>query len=126
MGLLKNIVEIHFKFLYQFGYKILEKTPNNVMSFQGKNNRLDVEFSETDYEITCQFIDNENQTFSLQDALSYVFIFEYKGMYQVSSKTEIENGVIYLSKAIKLLFEKINRHSPYLSITLPKYYQYYL
>ena len=23
-------------------------------------------------------------------------------------------------------FEKINRHSPYLSITLPKYYQYYL
>ena len=26
----------------------------------------------------------------------------------------------------KISTEKINRHSPYLSITLPKYYQYYL
>lgn len=27
---------------------------------------------------------------------------------------------------LKNYLRKINRHSPYLSITLPKYYQYYL
>lgn len=27
---------------------------------------------------------------------------------------------------LKANYLKINRHSPYLSITLPKYYQYYL
>ena len=32
----------------------------------------------------------------------------------------------HLHPITEINFRKINRHSPYLSITLPKYYQYYL
>ena len=50
----------------------------------------------------------------------------------LSKKFELFDGVFGASDiALGALesgssFEKINRHSPYLSITLPKYYQYYL
>lgn len=39
-------------------------------------------------------------------------------------KNKNDSGIIGEIKGGHLL--KINRHSPYLSITLPKYYQYYL
>ena len=106
MDLFKQYVIIHFEFLYQLGYRVLEEPFDTIVSFQGESNRIDVEFSETGYEITCQFIDNKN--FSLQDAILYMSIGEYKGLYQVSSRTEIEKGVIYLSKVIKKFFDKID------------------
>lgn len=108
MDSFKQYVRIHFEFLYQFGYRILEESSDNIVSFQGESNRLDVEFSEIGYEITCHFIDNENKIFSLQDAILYMPIGKYKGLYQVSSRVEIEKGVICLSKVIKILFDKID------------------
>lgn len=108
MDSFKQYVRNYFEFLYQFNYRILEESSDNIVSFQGESNRLDVEFSEIGYEITCQFIDEENKNFSLQDAILYMSIGEYKGLYQVSNRTEIKKGVIYLSKVIKILFDKID------------------
>ena len=108
MDLFKQYVRIHFEFLHQLGYRILEEPFDTIVSFQEESNQIDVEFSETRYEITCQFIDNENKNFSLQDAILYMSIGDYKGLYQVSSRGEIEKGVIYLSKVMKNLFDKID------------------
>lgn len=49
---------------------------------------------------------------------------------QLDAKEEVSEIVVkMINDALKVQKEqdiKINRHSPYLSITLPKYYQYYL
>ena len=42
------------------------------------------------------------------------------------SQPSMENYIIKRAKAFKNYLEKINRHSPYLSITLHKCYPYYL
>lgn len=98
----------HFSFLQRYGYICSQVDNENSVSLIGKNNRIDINFSVVGYELTCQFIDDAKNTFTLQDALGYVDIKEFKGVYQISRKEEIEKGIIYLADAVKRLFDKVD------------------
>lgn len=121
MNQLKECVIRHFIFLNQFGYNISEATTSDKISFIGKNNQIDVIFSTIGYELTCQFVDSDNHIFSLQDGLQYESIVEFKGLYQMASKDEIEKGVIYLAEAVELLLQRIDISD---SSNFQKIYQY--
>ena len=121
MNQLKECGKKHFDFLNQFGYSILEADTADKVSFIGKNNQIDVMFSAIGYELTCQFVDNDNNTFSLQDGLLYESIEEFKGLYQMASKEEFEKGVAYLAKAVKLIFQRIDVSD---SLNFQKIYQF--
>lgn len=103
----KNVIG-YFMFLKGLGFEVLEKTDDNIVSFQGKHNRLDVEFYPIGYEIECLFVDNNNKSFWLQDGLNYIGLDEYKGMYQVANQQEIIKGVIYLARAVSILFSAVD------------------
>lgn len=71
--------------------------------------------------MTCQFVDGAKNTFSLQDGLGYAEINEFKGLYLIPDKTEIEKGIIYLADAVKSLFNKIDLSD---SMNFQNIYQY--
>lgn len=108
MSQLYEFTRTHFAFLQKYGYICSQADDENSVSFVGKNNRIDINFSVVGYELTCQFTDNVKNTFTLQDALGYVDIKEFKGAYQMPGKGEIEQGVIYLADVVKSLFGKID------------------
>lgn len=98
----------YFSFLQHYGYVCSKENSGNIISFVGKNNRIDIIFSEIGYELTCQFVDSGKNTFTLQDGLEYVKMNEFKGLYQIANKKEIEKGIVYLADVVKILFDKIN------------------
>lgn len=108
MSQFNEFVREHFSFLQRYGYICSEEDTENIVSLVGKNNQIDIIFSAVGYELTCQFIDNGKNTFTLQDGLGYVNIKGFKGLYQIASTKEIEKGIIYLADAVKILFDKIN------------------
>ena len=121
MNQINKYAKIHFAFLYKFGYSLIEKEDDNAISFVGEKNQIEIIFSTISYEITCHFIDNDGNIFSLQDGLEYKSIQEYKGFYQIPSKGEMEKGIIYLAEAVKILFQKIDIST---SLNFQKIYQF--
>lgn len=121
MNRLEECVSIHFDFLNQFGYIISGGSDADIVSFKGKNNRIDVIFSLIEYELSLEFIGDNNQVFSLQDGLRYESIEGIKGMYQIANLDGIEKGVIYLAEAVKRLFERIDVSNPF---NFQRIYQY--
>ena len=121
MNRLKECANKHFGFLNQFGYSVSEGSNADIISFIGKNNQIDVIFSLAEYELTCQFIDGDNQSFSLQEGLEYESIEDFKGLYQIASKDDIEKGIIYLAEAVKRLFERVDVSDP---LNFQKIYQF--
>ena len=103
-----EFVRNHFAFLQRYGYTCSQENHENSVSIVGKNNRIDIIFSIVGYELTCEFVDDAKNTFTLQDALGYVEIKEFNGLYQIPRGEEIEKGIIYLADAIKSLFDKID------------------
>lgn len=108
MNQLRKCVKVHFAFLNKFGYILLKEKSDNMVSFGGKENQMDITFSPISYEISCQFVDSDNNTFSLQDGLTYEAIQDFRGFYQIANKSEIEKGIMYLSEAVKKLFQEID------------------
>ncbi len=108
MSQLYEFTEKHFAFLQRYGYMCLQADDKNCVNLVGKNNRIDINFSVVGYELTGQFTDDARNTFTLQDALGYVNIKEFKGLYQIPRKEELEKGIIYLADAVKMLFSKID------------------
>ncbi|MCM1231902.1 MAG: hypothetical protein NC124_18215 [Clostridium sp.] len=108
MNQFNEFVKKHFGFLQQYGYICSEDKSEDITSFAGKNNQIDVIFSAVKCELTCRFVDNSKRMFTLQDGLGYGNIKDFKGLYQVSSIKEIEKGVAYLADAVKTVFNKIN------------------
>lgn len=108
MNQFNEFVREHFSFLQQYGYICSEEYSENTVSFVGKNNKIDIIFSAVEYELTCQFVDNNKNTFMLQDGLGYLNIKDFKGLYQISSTKEIKKGIAYLADAVQMLFDKIN------------------
>ncbi len=108
MSQLFEFTKNHFSFLQKYGYICSQADDENSVSIVGKNNRIDINFSVVGYELTCQFTDDVKNTFTLQDALGYVDIKEFKGLYQIPRKEELEKGIIYLADAVKMLFNKID------------------
>lgn len=121
MNRLKECAYKHFWFLNQFGYSVSEGSNADIISFIGRNNQLDVIFSLAEYELTCQFIDGDNQSFSLQEGLEYESIEDFKGLYQIASNDDIEKGIIYLAEAVKRLFERVDVSDP---LNFQKIYQF--
>lgn len=121
MNQINKYAEIHFAFLYKFGYRLVKEKDDNAISFVGEKNQIEIIFSTVSYEITSQFIDNDNNVFSLQDGLEYISIREFKGFYQIPSKSEMEKGIIYVAEAVKVLFQKIDISNPY---NFQKIYQF--
>lgn len=103
-----ELVRNHFAFLQKYGYTYSQENSENSVCFSGKNNRIAIIFSITEYELTCQFEDDAKNTFTLQDALEYMEMKEFKGLYQISGKEEIEKGILYLAAAVKTLFDQID------------------
>lgn len=103
-----EFVKEHFMVLQRYGYSRVNENAENSVSLVGENNQIDIIFSKVGYELTCQFVDAANNAFSLQDGLGYAEIKEFKGLYQIPNKAEIEKGVIYLADAVKSLFDKID------------------
>lgn len=103
-----ELVKKYFVFLEQYGYIYEEANSTNCMNFIGKNNDIIIIFSENEYELSCQFQNKENNIFTLQDALKYTDINEFKGLYQLPNKEEIEKGIIYLAEVLKILLVKID------------------
>lgn len=103
-----ELVRNHFTFLQRYEYTCSQESDENSVSFVGENNRIDIIFSTVGYELTCQFVDDAQNTFTLQDALDYTEIKEFKGLYQIPRKEKIETGVIYLANVTKNLFSKID------------------
>ncbi len=120
MKQIRECAEKHFDFLKQFGYVILDDNDIDVISFRGKDNRIDITFSSVSYELTCNFVD-ENKSFSLQDGLTFLAIEDYRGFYQLANKEEFEKGICYLAKAVENLFERIDISD---SLNFLKIYQY--
>lgn len=102
-----KLIETHFNFLEHYGYICTQEYSEENVRFIGESNQIDITFSTVGYELTCQFADVDKNTFSLQDGLDYVKIKEFKGVYQVPRKEEIERGIIYLADALNCFFEKI-------------------
>lgn len=123
MSQFDKLVRDYFIFLQKYGYICSEKNSANIVSFIGKNNRIDIIFSTIGYELVCQFADNDENIFTLQDGLEYVKVKEFKGLYQIESKREIEKGISYLADAVKTLFGKINMSD---ATNFQKIYQYRL
>lgn len=117
----KEIVKKYFEFLNLMGYMTLEDSVAEVVSFRDENIRVDIMFSIIGYELTCQFVDKENKVFSLQDALAYEAIDEFKGFYQMANKADIEKGIAYLSEVVKIVFERINISN---SVNFQKIYEF--
>lgn len=103
-----ELVKNHFAFLQKYGYTYSRGSDENSVSFAGENNRIDIIFSTVGYELTCQFADDAQNTFILQDVLDFMEIKEVKGSYQIPRKEEIETGIIYLANATKNLFKKFD------------------
>lgn len=108
MNQISEYAEAHFAFLSKFGYILLKEKSDNMVSFVGKKNQIDIIFSAIGYEISCQFIDSDNNIFSLQDGLTYKDIQGFRGFYQIANKSEMEKGIIYLAEAVKKLFQEID------------------
>ena len=108
MSRFRKYAKTYFTFLNQFGYTISKECDADIVSFMGKNNRVDILFSTFSYELSCQFTNLDNKTFSLQDGLEYESVEEIKGFYQIASEEGIEKGLHYLSEAVKILFERID------------------
>lgn len=108
MSKFKEYIKKHFSFMNELGYKIQEDNNDNSFSFRKKKCKIDVLFNTIGYELTCQFsLDNGNY-FLLQDVLMYEKIENFKGVYQVGDKSNLEKGIIYLSKVVKLILYKID------------------
>ncbi len=118
-----ELVREYFSFLLRYGYIYLEENYENIVSFVGKNNRIDIIFSAVGYELTCQFVDKDKNTFTLQDGLGYVNIKNFKGLYQIANTKDIEKGIAYLANTVKILFDKINISD---TMNFKKIYQYRL
>ena len=99
MNRFKECVKNHFYFLNEFGYTVSEENSTDVISFIGKNNRIDVMFSTVEYELTCQFVSGDNQIFSLQDGLEYD-----------KAKELFEKNIEKLSKSQLKKLELIRKH----------------
>lgn len=108
MSQLYEFTKNHFTFLQRYGYICSQADNENSVSLVGKNNRIDINFSVVGYELTCQFTADVKNTFTLQDAIRYVDIKEFNGVYQIPRKEEIEKGIIYLADVVKRLFDKID------------------
>jgi len=121
MSQFNNYVKIYFSFLQQYGYIYVRDDSEYSVSIEGKNNRIEVFFSILGYELTCQFVDNVKNNFTLQDALEYINMKECKGIYQISNKEEIEKGIIYLADVVKNLFDIIDISN---SVNFQKIFQY--
>lgn len=121
MSQFKEYARIYFDYLDQYGYIISEKSSVDIVSFVGKSNRIDITFSTVGYELTCHFVNNDNKSFSLQDALEYGSIRKFKGLYQIAVEEEVELGISYLAEAVRILFEKIDVSD---SLNFQKIYQF--
>lgn len=108
MNQLYEFTKNHFAFLQKYGYSCSQADDKNCVNLVGKNNRIDINFSVVGYELTCQFSVDARNNFTLQDALGYMDIKEFKGLYQIPRKEELEKGIIYLADAVKMLFNKID------------------
>lgn len=123
MNQFNKFVREYFSFLQQYGYICSEESTENIISLIGKNNKIEIVFSAVECELTCQFVDNGKNTFTLQDGLEYVNIKELRGLYQIVSIKELEKGIAYLADAVKPLFDKIDISD---STNFQKIYQYRL
>lgn len=103
-----ELINERFVFLQSYGYKYMDENLKNSISFVGKNNSIELFFSLMDYEIICQITDAEDKSVTLQDVLEYLKIKEFKGIYQVSKKEEIEKGFYYLAEVLKYIFDKFD------------------
>lgn len=108
MNQIREYAKVHFAFLNKYGYILSKVKSDNMVSFVGKTNQMDIIFSMISYEISCQFVDSDNNTFSLQDGLTYKDIQGFRGFYQIANKNEMEKGIIYLGEAVKKLFQEID------------------
>lgn len=98
----------YFTYFPQYGYILSNSNTDNKVVFKSKDNQIELFYSVAEYELSCQFTDNFNYTFSLQDALDYLDIRDYRGIYQINSKEELESGVLFLSNIIKDLLDKVD------------------
>lgn len=103
-----EMVSSKFGFLSDFGYIISPKESENVVVFKGENNNIIVALSKLSYEITCDFIDAENEGFSLHDALKFIGDNDVKGSYELRDKLQFEDGINYISVVLQDLFRQIN------------------
>lgn len=111
MSQFRDYVINQFCYLEQWGYRVIGGEDANLVSYKGETSSIEITFSTIGYELTCQFIDNANHYFSLQDALEYETL-DYKGLYQIVSKKDMEKGISYLSCVVRTLLEKINISEP--------------
>ena len=123
MNQFREYAKIYFNFLYEYGYAITEESNDNIVSFIGKSNRIEIIFSSYCHELSCQFSDNDNKSFSLQDGLEYISVQGVSGLYQMENEGGVERGLHYLAEAVKLLFVKIDISD---SINFQKVYQFNL
>lgn len=105
---LRELCDTYFSFLYQLGYMLSDDNGSDTVIFQGMSNQIEIVFSKAEYEITCMFLDNSNQCFSLQEGLNYAEISQFRGLFQIADLTELEKGIAYLAEVVKVLYEEID------------------
>lgn len=64
MNQFRRFVINEFRFLEQFGYKVLENDNINLVRYNGTNNEINITFSTIGYELTCIFIDHNDNYFT--------------------------------------------------------------
>ncbi len=105
----KHMIEHCFDFLNNYGYSLKTDNSKCFLSFEGKNNRIDIIYSEYEHEITCQFEDKEKtKSFSLQDVLNFLNINDSNGLYQISTQNDMEKGLIYVANTLEAVFSHLN------------------
>ena len=93
-----------FDFLKRYGYHLIQEDSEYCITYAGNNNIVIV-YSEYSKEMYCQFEDIKTlKRFSLQDALDYQCINEFKGLYQISKNEDLYKGLLYISNVIEKVY----------------------
>lgn len=105
MNTLKKYCEQFFLFLNEKGYVIASNSEHEV-KFRKNSTEIELSFNVISYELSCQFVENGDRMFTLQDILTYGKFNDLKGTYQLGDKTQLIQGVEYLANVIKIVLKK--------------------
>ncbi|MEG0894874.1 MAG: hypothetical protein RR012_06635 [Oscillospiraceae bacterium] len=108
MNQFKEYCKKYFSFLIEQGYKIEDEDDGNLLSYRKGFCKIQILFDSIAYELTCQFIWDDERSFTLQDVLTFSNIKKFNGLYQINDNSQLQKGIIYLTYAIEEVLKSIN------------------
>lgn len=99
--------KVYFSFLEEMGYLKMESTETLVI-YKKDIIEVHIILDLIGYEISCQFVNNEQCHFTLQDLLNYRKITKYKGQYQFKESSQISLGLKYIANVTHQMLKEFD------------------